>query len=406
MDVTTLDLPQLDYTDPELRGDEFHRRMKELSEQNWLAQAPLGYVVLDREACEFFLRSKQAEFPGLKLAELFDITEGPLHEEIVENVISINGDDHRRLRSLVNPALSTRAVQKYRPQMRKFLEELEDAAAATGDELEFVDAFAKPYPSFVIANVMGAPLSYAEQLHGWSNEIQRQFDVAALASDRQSIEDAVAEFYEFAEGLIADRRSTPSDDLISDLISAEEAGEKLSPKELRNLILNILVGGVDTSQSQLAHTIRLLAQHPEQWEALRADPERLGPAAVEEGIRFEPITPFTARITIEEVEYRGVTIPKDTVLMICAFTGNRDPQVVSNPDQFDIERQSDTKRLLTFGAGIHYCVGANLARAELNEAMQFLAERWERIELAGEPKFQAVTGVYGMESLPLKITRA
>ena len=119
------------------------------------------------------------------------------------------------------------------------------------------------------------------------------------------------------------RRETPGDDLISKLIAAEEEGDRLSESECINLVFNVLVGGVDTTQSQLAHAIRLLAEDPEQWEALRADPT-LAAAAVEEALRYEPITPFTARILTEDVVYRDVTFPEGTVVMVCAFTGNRD----------------------------------------------------------------------------------
>src|SRR5437588_803336 len=174
---------------------------------------------------------------------------------------------------------------------------------------EFIEDFAKPYPSLVIAEVMGAPLRYAPKLHEWSNWIQRQFDAASLVQDRDRIERAVSEFYEWADELIAERAGSPGEDLITDLIAAEANGERLSHDELRNLVLNVLVGGVDTSQSQLAHCIRLLAEHPEQWRLLRADPPGLALAAVDEALRFEPITPFTARITTAEVQYRGVTFP-------------------------------------------------------------------------------------------------
>src|SRR5437660_9425916 len=275
-------------------------------QDGWLAKGPFGLIVLDRESGEFFLRSKDAMFPGLTIAQLFSIEDGPLHEEIVKNIINVNGDDHRRLRNLVNPALAPRAVDRYRPAMRRFLDELLAQVPDDG-RCEFIGAFAKPYPSLVIAEVMGAPLSDAPRLHHWSNWIQRQFDPESLMTQREQIEQAVSEFYEYEAGLIAARRREPGDDLISALIAAEQEGDRLSDDELRNLVLNILVGGVDTSQSQLAHAVRLLAERPEQWDALRADPQGLALAAVDEAVRYEPITPFTARILVSELEYRGVT---------------------------------------------------------------------------------------------------
>ncbi len=397
-----LELPTFDHTDAELRGDRYRTAMAELEgHDGWLAASPFGFIVLDREAGEFFLRSRRAVFPGLAIADIFQITEGPLRDEIVKNIINVNGDDHRRLRNLVNPALSPRSVNRYRPAMRRFLEQLLDQVPADG-RCEFVGGFAKPYPSLVIAEVMGAALEDAPELYRWSNLIQRQFDPTSLMTDRAEIEQAVAEFYAYEDELIARRRPAPGDDLISALIKAEEAGDRLSDDELRNLILNILVGGVDTSQSQLAHAIRLLAAHPDQWELLRGDPRGLASAAVEEALRFEPITPFTARILIEEVEHRGVRFPSGSIVLVSAWHTNREDV---EPDRFDLTAERGGARLMTFGAGIHYCVGANLARAEMQEALVFLAERVAEIALDGEPEFGTPSGIYGLETLPLKLER-
>ena len=402
-----LELPSFDHTDAELRGDRYRAAMAAIEgHDGWLAASPFGYIVLDREAGEFFLRTKAAVFPGLTIADLFGITDGPLREEIVKNIINVNGDDHRRLRNLVNPALSPRAVDRYRPAMRGFIEQLFAALPPDG-RTEFIGDFAKPYPSLVIAEVMGAPLEDAPRLHHWSNVIQRQFDPTSLMTDRAEIEQAVTEFYAYEDELIARRRAggdrIPGDDLISALIKAEEAGDRLSDDELRNLVLNILVGGVDTSQSQLAHAIRLLAAHPDQWELLRSDPRGLASAAVDEALRFEPITPFTARILIDEVEHRGVTFPAGSIVLVSAWHANREEV---EPDGFDLTAERGGARLLTFGAGIHYCVGANLARAEMQEGLAFLAERVSSLAVDGEPEFGTPSGIYGLETLPLKLDLA
>jgi cytochrome P450 len=398
--ATELDLPIFDHTDPQLRGERYRTAMAELHGlDGWLAAGPFGFIVLDRPSGEFFLRTKDVVFPGLMIGELFGIADGPLHEEIVKNIININGKDHRRLRSLVNPALAPRTVDRYRPAMRGFLEQLLADIPDDG-RCEFIAGFAKPYPSLVIAEVMGAPLADAPRLHHWSNWIQRQFDATSLANERDLIERAVVEFYAYADELIDARRRTPRADLITDLISAEELGDRLSHDELRNLVLNILVGGVDTSQSQLAHAVRLLAAHPGQWNALRCDPRELALAAVDEALRYEPITPFTARITISEIEHRGVTFPPGTILLISAWHANR---TAPEADSFDITATRRGARALTFGAGIHYCVGANLARAEMQEGLAFLAEHVSAIELDGEPEFGTPSGIYGLESLPLRL---
>jgi cytochrome P450 len=217
----------------------------------------------------------------------------------------------------------------------------------------------------------------------------------------------VEEFYGYAEALVRARREDPRDDLITKLIEAEEQGDRLSDVECINLVFNVLVGGVDTSQSQLAHAIRLLAEHPDQWELLGRDPALAEPA-VEEALRYEPITPFTARITTEEVVFRDVTFPEGTMVMVCAFTGNRDLDGDAGgehgPDRFDITADRGRARALTFGAGVHYCLGANLARLELQEGLAFLSQRLHNLELDGEPQYGNVSGIYGLESLPIRFS--
>jgi cytochrome P450 len=397
--VTDLELPQLDYLAEDLKGDRFHEVMNDLRKRTWLAAAPIGFFVLDREAASFFLRTKSATFPGMKIAELFGVEEGPLLEQMRRNILHVNGDAHRRLRNLVNPAFTPRAADRWRPAMRGFLERLW-APLERARQTEFVGAFAKPYPSLTIATVMGAPLEDAPKLYEWSNLIQRQFDGPSLMNEREAIERACAEFYDWAGKLIERRRDDPSDDLISTLIAASHEGDRLSDVECMNLVLNVLVGGVDTTQSQLAQALRLFATRPEQWELLAARPE-LVPQAVEETLRYEPITPITARLLHEEVEYRGVTFPADTVVMVAAFAGNRDG-MEGDPESFDITVERGEAKPLTFGAGIHYCLGANLARAELQEALAFLPARMPGLELDGEPELGSIHGIYGLERLPLR----
>jgi cytochrome P450 len=393
--ASDLDLPEFDPADTTLHGEDFHRVMTDLAQLSWLARIPLGYLTLDAEAGEFFLRSREATFPGQTIAELYGIESGPRREEIDRNILHLDGEVHRRLRSLLNPFFTPKAADRWRPVMRDLIAGLfADIEKAGG--CEFVDAIAKPYPSMTIASVMGAPLSDAPKLHEWSMWIQRQFDGPALILERARIEQAVEEFYAWCDQLLARRRADRGDDLVSSLIAAAEAGERLSDVELVNLVLNVLIGGVDTTQSQLAHALRLFAGHPDQWQLLAAEPERAA-RAVEEVLAYEPVTPFTARILTSDVTFRDVLFPAGTVVMVCSLTGNREGM----PDmRFDITAER-SNRLMTFGAGIHYCVGANIARAELEEALTFLAPRMPDLRLAGDVAFGTVQGIYGLERLPL-----
>ena len=399
--LAELELPEFDELEPDLRGPVFDRRMEALAAESWLARARLGYVVLEREAGEHFLRSKQATFPGKALAEMFEMKEGALGEEVARNILHIDGDDHRRLRNLVNPAFTPRAADRWRPLMREFISGLFAEVERDG-ECEAVGALTKPYPAMTIATVVGAPTSDAERLADWSRWIQLQFDGPTLAEHREEVERACEELYAYLDRLVAAKRAAPGDDLLSTLIAARDGEDRLDDAELRNLVLNVLVGGVDTTQSQLAHALRLFADHPEQWELLGREPER-APNAVSEVIRVAPVTPFTARIVVEEISYRDVVFPEGTIIFICAHAANRDP--AGGGAVFDITREDAGKRALTFGAGVHYCLGANLARAELGEGLAYLAPRAPGLELTGEPGYDSVHGVYGLTELPIRWTR-
>ncbi len=411
-DVTELDLPEIDYNSPDFGPATYHGLLAAARERGWLAHSPLAYVVLDAESGDFFLRARQTAFPGRQIAELFGITQGPLRAHIDANILNLTGDKHRRLRSLVGHAFTPRAADRWRPVMRGFLrriwDELDGATTA-----EFVAAVAKPYPSRTIAAVLGAPVADAPKLHHWSNMVQRQFDIQALSTQIPDIEEAVIEAQEYVTRLLDDRKTDPGDDLISSLLEAEEQGssyrgargvvppeersDKLSHDECVNLVLNVLAGGVDTTQSQLSHALRLFAAHPAQWELLAADPERYAKPAVAEILRFEPIAPFTARIAVEDIEHRDVRFPAGTIVAVCAERANRE----QGGETFDITAERDPK-LFTFGAGAHFCLGVNLARAELEEALTFLAPRMPGLALAADPVLGGVQGIYGIDSLPLR----
>jgi cytochrome P450 len=396
--LAEMDLPEFDELDPNVRGPAFDSQMAALAAESWIARTRLGYVVLDRESGEHFLRSKQTTFPGKALADLFEMKEGALGEEVARNILHLDGADHRRLRNLVNPAFTPRAADRWRPRMREFLVELFGAVAEAGG-CDAVAALTRPYPAMTIATVVGAPTKDADRLAEWSRWIQLQFDGPTLAEHRDEVELACEELYDYLDALVARRRAEPGEDLLSTLIAARDGDDRLDDAELRNLVLNVLVGGVDTTQSQLAHALRMFAAHPDQWALLAAEPERAA-AAVGEVIRVAPVTPFTARIVVTEFEHRGVVFPVDTIIFVCAHTANRDE--AGGGVAFDITREDAGGRALTFGAGIHYCLGANLARAELSEGLAYLAPRMPGLELTGEPGYDSPHGVYGLTELPVR----
>jgi cytochrome P450 len=395
VDAATLDLPDFDPGDVSLQGEKFHTAMTELAATSWLARVPLGYLTLDRDAGEFFLRSKSATFPGQMIADMFGVGPGPLREEMDNNILHLDGARHQRLRNVLNPFFTPRASQRWRTTMHDLIADISADVLPDG-RCEFVSTVAQRYPAEVIATIVGAPRTDAPRLHEWSHWMQSQFDGPTLLTERDRIEAAVADFYEWCDALIAVRREDARDDLISVLIAAQDA-ERLTDVDLRNLVLDVIAGGVDTTHAQLAHAMRLFAEHPDQWALLAEQPELAG-AAVEEVLRHEPVTPFGARILTDGVSYRDVEFPAGTVILVGAVTANRES---IDPPEFDITAERKNARLLTFGAGVHFCVGQNFAYAELEEALLHLAPRMPGLRLDGEPEFGTVQGIYGLGALPL-----
>ena len=394
-EIGDLELPELDPADPTLRGERFHAVLGDLSRRSWLARAPLGYVVFDRSVGFDMLRDRRMSFPSVELITLQGITEGPVFDRVANGLLAQSGDTHTRLRRLLTPAFTPAAIERVRPGIRRHLGQLWAAVADQG-RCDFVTAFARHIPSMVIADLLGVPGEH-ERMADYSALLQGIFDPAHLA-DRAGLEESYLAVYRWIEDLVEERRRSPGDDLVSTLVAVEAEGDRLSAQECVSLIASVISGGTDTTQAQLAHGMRLFCEHPEQWAALGADPA-LASAAAAEVTRYEPITPFTARLVREDTTHRDVNFPAGTVVFVCSATANRDPESFSDPERFDITVSRPAAGVLTFGNGPHLCPGANLARAELAETYAFLAPRMTEPRLLAEPVFGSPVGIYPLESL-------
>jgi cytochrome P450 len=399
---TKLDIPSFPYTDAAMHGHRFHDALRDLTRSGWLATGPYGCIVLDRESVDFFLRHRDTQTPGVPMSELYNIHDGPLRELIDNNILNTEGADHRRLRGLVNASLSRQGVEAYRPAMRRILDETL-AAVDVSRSFDFISQVARPYPARVIASVIGAAPEDAGRLHQWAHWVERQFDVSALLDHRAEIETATLRVAAYVRELIATCAADGhGEDLLSRLLRARFEGDTLSESELVNLVIGLLAGGADTAQSQLGHMIRLFAEHPDQWALVREDPT-LVPAAVDEVTRFEPVLPFTARMLLRDITYRDVEFPAGSLVMLCITAANRDESAFSRGWEFDITADRDGVRPISFGVGRHHCMGVNLARAELEEALVLMSARFSRLCLERPPRFGRVTGVYGLDELELRI---
>lgn len=391
--VSELDLPTYEHIDASVTGERFHQELGELASRSWLARGALGYAVLDRETGNAVLRDRRMAFPAVELLELQGVTSGPIWDRNADGMMGRVGEDHARLRRQLAPAFTPRAAERLRPQLRDLVEQLWTPVEADG-RCEFVSTLAEPLPSQAIAALLAVP-GDAPLLARWSVLLQEVFKMR-LHEVGPQVEQAYAEVRAYVVDLLERRRLEPGEDLASVLAT----GETITDDEAATLVSSVISGGTDTTTAQLAHGLRLFAEHPEQWRALREDPS-LVDQAVEEVLRYEPITPFTARIARQEVVLRDVVFPEGTVLFVCAATANRDPAAFDEPDRFDITKDRGSASVLTFGFGPHYCVGAYLARAEMVETFNHLAPRTPDLRLDGAAVLGPTTGIYAVESLPL-----
>ena len=369
MRLDRADLPALDLMQPGMHGERLHATLAAARAESWLARNDSGVAVLEREAAEFFLKSPALAFPGAELMELMGITDGAIHRVMERGLLGRSGDDHRRLRRLVSRSFTPRAADRWRPVMRELLADLwaDLDGAATCEAME---AIARPFPSRMIAINVGAPVEDAPVLRDYSAILQARLDASALTTRREEIEAGTAAFESYVEDLVQDHVEHPRDDLVSELLAVEQDGDRLAQADVVSLVIAMLSGGIDTTENQIAHGLRLFAEHPDQWRALGEDPS-LAKAAADEVLRFEPVGPFTVRIVREEFTYRDITFPVGTVVPVCTWTANREAPDDIAPTVFDITAGRGKDRALSFGAGLHYCLGAGLAWAELEEALRF-----------------------------------
>jgi cytochrome P450 len=394
------DLPLLAHDDPALAGDKFHEVLDDLASRSWLVRSDLGYLVLGREPGMALLKDRRLSFPAVELLELQGLSEGLIYDRTTKGLMAQSGQAHARLRRLVSAAFTPRQVERLGPRLREYLASLWQDIARAG-RCEAVTALARPLPSMAIAELLGVP-GDAALLARWSASLQAVFDMD-IAARRAEIETAYAEARSYVLDHVARRRRQPGEDLMSALVHHEQDGDRLDDDEIVTLAASVIAGGTDTTESQLAHGLRLFADHPQQWDRLGNDPALAG-LACQEVLRFEPVVPFTARLVREELELGGIVFPAGTVLFVCAATANRDPRAYADPGRFDITADRGGAQVATFGFGAHFCAGANLARAEITEALAFLAPRMRDLRPDGRPVFGTPTGIYKVHSLPVRFT--
>jgi len=365
-----------------------------------VALGPIGPEILSYELARTVLGDPRFVIPpGIHLSA-HGITSGPLWDRVTGSILNMEGAGHRRLRSLVSKAFTPRATAQMDDTIHAVVNELIDAVAAAG-RCEFVADIARPYPIPVICALLGAPREDWQQFSRWAEDIFKivSFDIN-LADEQPTVLRAWGEFDDYIDVMIADRRRHLTDDLLSELIRIEDAGDRLDAAELRMLAFSILIAGTDTTRSQLGASMQVLCDHPEQWTRLRDQPD-LAMRAVEETMRHSPSMCSTVRSVTEDVTVGDYTFPAGTFILVNTYAANRDAAIYDDPVRFDIARDAPPP-ILTFGGGAHYCLGANLARRELAEALKILSRRLPNPRRAGSPPWKPLLGMSGPTSLPIE----
>ncbi len=313
-------------------------------------------------------------------------------------MLRLDPPDHTRLRSLVTKAFTPRAVEALLPRIQTIADDLLNAVW-TNEPFDLMREFANPLPVIVIAEMLGVPSEDREQFKTWSTDLVLGAGSFRSADARARREAARAHLLAYFERAVQERRQQPRDDLVSALIKAEEGGDRLSEAELLDTCILLLVAGNETTTNLIGNGMLALLQHPEQFQRLQHDPTRIG-QAVEELLRYDSPVQMSRRLATTEIKIGGKRIAPGAMVITLIGAANRDPDAFPNPDVLDIARRGASH--VSFGHGIHYCLGAPLARAEASIAITTLLRHFPRLALAtASPAWRPAIVLRGLEALPV-----
>ena len=375
------DLPVVDMSDPAFWSD-IHTPLREARAEAPLARTPSGdVIILGHGEVEQFLRD-----PSMRTTDLLatnGLDSGPLHEWWSRVMFSTDPPDHTRLRRLVSRAFTPQRVDSLVPTIGVIADAVLAPHLERG-EMDLLGDYAHHLPIRVMGYLLAIPEEDFDRFADWTADLGLVFSAIVDPDLRTRLEHSYLALDSYVRELVERRRRAPGDDLLSALVAAEEAGERLTTDELVAMVANLLFAGHDTTRSYLSIALPLLLSHPEQLGALRADPMLLASAA-EECLRFEPPVMGSSRTPSQDVEIGGVTLRAGRAVSVSLPAANRDPEAFVDPDTFDIARFVDVtarpSAIASFGHGVHFCLGAALARAEGRVGLERVLARLDAVEL-------------------------
>ena len=319
----------------------------------------------------------------------------PFWDLINAGILDMEPPDHTRVRKLVSKAFTPKFVEALRPRVQTIFDGLVDGVADTR-EFNMLPTLAEPLPVIVIAEMLGVPEVDHHLLRPWSADIVKMYELTPAVPAQRDAVRASVEFSEYLRGLARERRSDPGEDLISALVHVVDEGEHLTEDELVGTCVLLLNAGHEATVNSTLLGWWALFRHPDRLKELRADPSLI-PTTIEELLRYQTPLPMFERWVLEPFELHGVAIPKGAELGLLFDSANRDPDVFEDPDDLRLDRRPNPH--LTFGAGIHFCLGAPLGRMELQISFRTLLERFPDMELVEEPNYRPNFIIRGLEGL-------
>jgi cytochrome P450 len=390
---------------PEFRANPYPTYAR-LRAEDPVHESPLGFKVLTRyDDCTALLRDPKSSS---------DDTKSPLFRELVESgevdgemagrrpFLFMDPPDHTRLRGLVSKAFTPRSIEQLRARAQQLADDLV-AAMGGKDTVDVIADLAYPLPLTIISDMLGVPREDEERFRGWSHALARSLDPEFLLPPDAvaAREKAIDEFEDYFLELFADRRTSPRDDMLTRLVEAEDAGDKLSENELLSTCILLLVAGHETTVNLIANGVKALAGHPDELARLRDDPSLIK-TAVEEVLRYDPPVQMTGRLALEPIELPSTTLPAGGFAITLIGGANHDPEQFPDPERFDITRSPNAH--IAFSLGHHFCLGASLARMEGQVAINTFVRRFDHFEVASDDlTYKDNLVLRGLNALPVSL---
>ncbi len=365
--------------------------------QRLLAHAPVQW----NEVLHAWTLVRYVDVVGSLTDARFSAERSPSQTRAVRSMLVSDPPDHTRLRALVQKAFTPRMIEQLRPRIVAIVGELLDRIAERSDLVDLIGDLAYPLPVVVIAELLGVPAEDRVKFHAWSAVVAANLDPLVPETVASQVADAREALHAYLRGIIAQRRREPRADLISALVAVEEQGDVLSEPELVIMCTLLLIAGHETTVNLIGNGMLALLRHPDELARLRADPSLIG-SAVEELLRFDSPVQLTARIATERVEIGGQPIEAGQWILPLLGAANHDPAQFLDPEKLDLSRTPNNH--VAFGRGIHFCLGAPLARLEGQIALGALVRRFANLTLAGEPVRRNQITLRGLSSLPVAIS--